>query len=116
MSSRALDPADLSLSQAAVARVRALVKAEGKPGLMLRVSVSGGGCSGFQYGFDLDAETSSDDLVLDQDGVVLVVDEASLDILKGSRIDFTETLMASAFVVNNPNASSTCGCGTSFSL
>ena len=116
MSSRALDPADLSLSPAAAQRVRTLLEAEGKPGLMFRVSVSGGGCSGFQYGFDLETETGSDDLILDRDGVVLVVDESSLDILKGSQVDFTETLMASAFVVNNPNTSSTCGCGTSFSL
>lgn len=116
MSSRALDPTDLSLSPAAAQRVRTLIDAEGKPGLMFRVSVSGGGCSGFQYGFDLETESSSDDLILDRDGVVLVVDESSLDILKGSQVDFTETLMASAFVVNNPNASSTCGCGTSFSL
>lgn len=116
MSFRALDPADLSLSPAAAQRVRTLLETEGKPGLMFRVSVSGGGCSGFQYGFDLETKANSDDLILDQDGVVLVVDEASLDILKGSQIDFTETLMASAFVVNNPNASSTCGCGTSFSL
>lgn len=116
MSSRALDPADLSLSPAAAQRVRTLLEAEGKPGLMFRVSVSGGGCSGFQYGFDLETESGSDDLILDRDGVVLVVDESSLDILKGSQVDFTETLMASAFVVNNPNASSTCGCGTSFSL
>lgn len=116
MTPRSFDPQDLSLTPAAYARVRTLMEAEGRQGLMFRVSVSGGGCSGFQYGFDFDTELREDDRALNQDGVMVVIDEASLDILRGSQVDFTETMMAAAFVVNNPNATSTCGCGTSFSI
>ena len=116
MTPRALDPQDLSLTPAACARVRILAEAEEREGLMFRVSVSGGGCSGFQYGFDFDTDVHDDDSVLNQDGVRLIVDEASLDVLRGSQVDFTETLMAATFVVKNPNATSTCGCGTSFSI
>lgn len=116
MTSRALNPHDLSLTPAACARVRTIAETEGREGLMFRVSVSGGGCSGFQYGFDFDTDVHDDDSILDQGGVTLIIDEASLDILRGSQVDFTETLMAAAFVVKNPNATSTCGCGTSFSI
>ncbi|HAP99411.1 MAG TPA: iron-sulfur cluster insertion protein ErpA, partial [Rhodospirillum rubrum] len=84
--------------------------------LMLRVTVSGGGCSGFSYGFDLERTTAEDDLLFEQHGVRVVIDEASLDLLHGSEIDYTDDLMAAAFTVRNPNATSTCGCGTSFSI
>jgi len=106
----------LTISERAAARVRELMDAEGNPALMLRVQVSGGGCSGFQYGFDLDTTVRDDDRVLEQHGVKVVIDEASLDLLQGSEIDFVENLMAAAFEVRNPNATSTCGCGSSFAI
>ncbi|MFA7431936.1 MAG: iron-sulfur cluster insertion protein ErpA [Rhodospirillaceae bacterium] len=110
------DAADVALTLSAANRVRVLMEAEGNPGLMLRVTVAGGGCSGFQYGFDLDTATQDDDRVLEQHGVKLVVDEASLDLLRGSEIDFIEDLMGAAFQIRNPQATSTCGCGNSFAV
>lgn len=109
-------PSDVVLTANAAARVRTLMEAEGNPALMLRVTVSGGGCSGFQYGFDLDTAAQADDLVLEQHGVKVVIDEASMDLLRGSEIDFVEDLMAAAFTIRNPQATSTCGCGNSFAL
>jgi len=108
--------AGLSVTESAARRVRTLIDAEGDPTLMLRVAVSGGGCSGFQYGFDLDTAVADDDRVLERHGVKVVIDEASLDLLAGSEVDYVEDLMGAAFVVRNPNATSTCGCGTSFSM
>jgi len=105
----------LSMTKAAAERVQALVKAEGNDALMLRLAVSGGGCSGFSYGFSLDADATGDDHVYQFHGAKLVIDEASLDLLKGAEIDYVRDLMASSFRINNPNATSTCGCGTSFS-
>lgn len=106
----------LVVTESAAARVRALVESEGNPDLMLRISVSGGGCSGFQYAFDLDTAVEEDDHVLDQHGVKVVIDEASLELLAGSEVDFVEDLMAAAFQIRNPQATSTCGCGTSFAM
>jgi iron-sulfur cluster insertion protein len=106
----------LTITAAAAARVQALAKAQGNPDLMLRIAVSGGGCSGFQYGFDLDTKVEEGDRVLEQHGVKVVIDEASLDLLAGSEVDFVEDLMAAAFQIRNPNATATCGCGTSFAL
>jgi iron-sulfur cluster insertion protein len=106
----------LSMTESAAARVRTLIAQDGKPNLMLRLTVSGGGCAGFQYGFDLDAAVNDDDTVADFHGVRLVVDEASLDLLQGSVVDYVEDLMGAAFVVKNPNATSTCGCGSSFAV
>ncbi len=106
----------LTVTEAAAARVRALVESEGNPALMLRIAVSGGGCSGFQYGFDLDTAVEEDDRILEQHGIKVVIDEASLDLLAGSEVDFVEDLMAAAFQIRNPNATSTCGCGTSFAM
>lgn len=106
----------LRVSESAARRIQELVTAEKNPALMLRLSVSGGGCSGFQYGFDLDTTVQEDDRVLEQHGVKVVVDETSLELLAGSEIDFVEDLMAASFQVRNPNAASTCGCGTSFAL
>lgn len=110
------EQADVVITENAAARVRALITAEGNPALMLRVQVSGGGCSGFQYGFDLDTEVQEDDRVIEAHGVRVVIDEASLDLLRGSEVDYVEDLMAAAFQIRNPNATSTCGCGSSFAV
>lgn len=107
---------DLSLSPAAARRVAQLATLEGKPGLMLRITVSGGGCQGFQYAFSFDDQTASDDRVFERDGSKLVTDETSLDLLAGAEIDFVEDLMGAYFQVKNPNATSSCGCGTSFAV
>lgn len=106
----------LTMTPAAAARVLELAKTEAAPDVMLRVAVSGGGCSGFSYGFSLDSERTGDDRVFEFHGARLVVDETSLDLLKGSQVDFVDDLMAKSFRITNPNAVSTCGCGTSFSL
>lgn len=106
----------VSMTPAAAARVQELLREEKNPDLMLRLAISGGGCSGFSYGFSLDGERTADDRVFEFHGAKLIVDETSLDLLNGSQIDFVDDLMAKSFRVINPNASSTCGCGTSFSL
>lgn len=106
----------VAMTAAAAARVKALATSEGNPDLMLRLAVSGGGCSGFSYGFSLDAATAADDRIYDSHGAKLVIDETSLELLKGGEIDYVEDLLASSFRVTNPNAKSTCGCGTSFSI
>ena len=114
-----IGPADgrhVVLTASAARRVAALRQAEGDDGLMLRVSVSGGGCSGFQYGFTFDGDAHEDDHRFERDGVVLLVDDVSLDLLNGSEIDFVEELIGASFQVRNPNASSSCGCGTSFAV
>ena len=106
---------DVTLSEAAARRIRAIGEAEGRP-VMLRVAVEGGGCSGFQYQFDLVDETEHDDLVVERDGARALVDVVSLVLLKGSEIDFVEELVGAQFRVRNPNAKSSCGCGVSFSI
>ncbi len=106
----------VSLSASAAKRVAWLLVQEGKPGLMLRVSVSGGGCSGFQYGFAFDDTVNPDDRTFERDGVTAVIDEVSLDLLAGSEIDYVEELVGASFQVKNPNAASSCGCGSSFSI
>jgi iron-sulfur cluster insertion protein len=106
----------VSLTENAARRVKKLREMEGNPQLMLRLSVSGGGCSGFSYGFSLDDQKTEDDQTFEFYDVTLVVDTVSLDLLAGSTIDFVEDLVGSAFAVKNPNATSTCGCGTSFSV
>jgi iron-sulfur cluster assembly accessory protein len=105
----------LTLSPRAARRITEIVRAEDKL-LMLRVAVSGGGCSGFQYGFVLDDTRNDDDLVVERDGAAVVVDPVSLEFLKGAEIDFVDNLMGRSFQVKNPNAKSSCGCGTSFSI
>jgi iron-sulfur cluster insertion protein len=107
---------EVSLTAAAARRIGVLAAAEGNPGLMLRLAVSGGGCSGFQYGFSFDDTRNEDDLVFERDGVKLLVDQTSIDLLGGAEIDFVEDLVGSSFQVRNPNASSSCGCGSSFSV
>lgn len=105
-----------SVSASAAKRIAALKAAEGKPGLMMRVAVSGGGCSGFKYEFNLDGALNPDDRVFEKDGEKVVVDETSLEFLGNAELDFKEDLMGSYFAVTNPNAKSSCGCGASFSV
>lgn len=107
--------AALVFTAAAARKVHELIVEEGNPGLKLRVYISGGGCSGFQYGFTFDEDTAEDDLAIDRDGVTLVVDPLSLQYLTGAEIDYAESFSGSQFVIRNPNARSTCGCGSSFS-
>ncbi|MQX36281.1 iron-sulfur cluster insertion protein ErpA [Roseospira navarrensis] len=110
-------PDALAITPACAARVKTLIDGEGgDPALMLRVIVDGGGCSGFQYRFDLDRTVAEDDRVFAEHGIRLVIDEASLELLGGSVVDYVEDLMAAAFTIRNPNATATCGCGTSFSV
>ena len=108
--------AQLVFSDQAANKVRALIKEEDNEGLRLRVFVSGGGCSGFEYGFTFDDEIEEDDVEIENRGVSLVVDVLSFEYLAGSSIDYLEDLQGSRFVVINPNATSTCGCGNSFSI
>jgi iron-sulfur cluster insertion protein len=106
---------ELTLSSSAAQRIHAIGKAEGKA-LMLRVAVDGGGCSGFQYQFDLVEAAQPDDLKIERDGAAALVDEMSLVLLKGSEIDFVDELSGAEFKVRNPNAKSSCGCGVSYSI
>lgn len=104
------------VTDAAFQRLAEIIEAENAAGSHLRVAVLGGGCSGFQYKFELDAETAEDDVVLSKDGVSVVIDAVSLPFLSGAVIDFKRELIGDRFAVENPNAASTCGCGTSFSV
>jgi len=106
---------DIALSPSAAARVAAIAERQDKPAI-LRLSVEGGGCAGFQYRFGLDDKMEADDVAVERDGVTLVVDPLSLDLVRGSVVDFVESLGGAAFRVTNPNAASGCGCGTSFSV
>src|SRR5512143_1652466 len=106
----------LIFSDAAAHKVRELIAEENNPNLKLRVYISGGGCSGFQYGFTFDEQRADDDLALVKDGVTLVVDPLSLQYLMGAEIDYAENLHGAQFVIRNPNAKTTCGCGSSFSV
>ena len=109
-------PAPVGLSERAAARVAQLIEQQGNPALKLRLTVSGGGCSGFQYGFDFDDAQKPDDIVVERDGVTMLVDSMSLLYLMGSEVDFVEDLVGASFQVVNPNASSSCGCGSSFAI
>jgi len=109
-------PMQVTLTASAAKRVAALKIQENTPDAFLRLAVSGGGCSGFQYGFSFDTAKSADDRVFECDGVALVIDEVSLDLVKGAEIDFVEDMMGASFQVRNPNAASSCGCGNSFSV
>ncbi len=108
-------PEPLAFTENAAAKVRQLIEEEGNPGLKLRVFVTGGGCSGFQYGFTFDEAVNEDDTSLQKGGVTLLVDPMSLQYLTGAEIDYQEHVEGAQFVIKNPNASSTCGCGSSFS-
>ena len=104
----------LEFTAAAAAKVRELIAEEGNPGLKLRAYIQGGGCSGFQYGFD--EERGEDDLAVETDGVTLLVDPLSLQYLMGAEVDYSESLHGAQFVIRNPNARTTCGCGSSFTV
>ena len=106
---------DVTLSPSAATRIQAIAAREGRP-VMLRVAVEGGGCSGFQYQFDLVDEAQPDDLKVERDGAAALVDVVSLALLKGSEIDFVDELAGAEFRIRNPNAKSSCGCGVSFSI
>jgi len=110
------NPATINLSARAVQKVRELVTEEENAELKLRVYITGGGCSGFQYGFSFDELAAEDDALIEAGGVTVVVDPMSFQYLVGSEVDYTEGLEGSRFVVNNPNATATCGCGSSFSI
>jgi iron-sulfur cluster assembly accessory protein len=107
--------ASVTLSDRAARRIAQILKSEAQPA-MLRLAVTGGGCSGFQYNFALDDARTDDDLVLEKDGATVLIDPVSLDFLQGAEIYFTDDLIGQAFKVNNPNATASCGCGTSFSV
>ena len=108
-------PAPLVFTEAAAAKVKQLIDEEGNPELKLRVFVTGGGCSGFQYGFTFDEATNDDDTTMQKGGVTLLIDPMSLQYLMGAEIDYQENIEGAQFVIKNPNATSTCGCGSSFS-
>ena len=109
-------PMPLLFTDSAANKVRELIQEEGNPELKLRVFVTGGGCSGFQYGFTFDETANGDDAVMEKNGVTLLIDPMSYQYLVGAEIDYTEGLEGSQFVIKNPNATSTCGCGSSFSV
>lgn len=106
----------LSIGDGAVQRIQALIENEGNPDLKLRIGVTGGGCSGFQYTFGLDDKVGDDDVTFERDGIQVVVDEVSLPFVSGATLDFKTDLMGQYFTMDNPNAESTCGCGSSFSV
>ena len=109
------DMTDVTLTESAAARINAILAKQ--PGAeLLRVSVDGGGCSGFSYKFDFAERVNEDDLVVERDGARVAIDEMSLEFLRGSEIDFSTELIGAAFKINNPNATAACGCGTSFSV
>ena len=116
MTAETFVPQTVVVTDSAVNKVRSLVEEEANPDLKLRVFVTGGGCSGFQYGFTFDELTADDDAIVDVDGVTVVVDSMSYPYLMGATVDYEEGLAGSKFVVTNPNAATTCGCGSSFSI
>jgi len=115
-SGHASAPVPLRFTPAAAAKVRELIAEEGNPALKLRVYIQGGGCSGFQYGFEFDEGQNEDDLAIVTDGATLLVDPLSLQYLIGAEVDYSESLAGAQFVIRNPNAKTTCGCGSSFTV
>ena len=109
-------PSPIIFSDSAASKVSELILEEDNPNLKLRVFVSGGGCSGFQYGFSFDETAGEDDTVVEKDGVSLLIDPMSIQYLVGAEIDYEEGLEGARFVIRNPNATATCGCGSSFSV
>lgn len=109
-------PDPLQFTDAAANKVRDLIEDEGNDQLMLRVFISGGGCSGFQYGFTFDEQQADGDTIIEKGGVKLLIDPMSIQYLTGAEIDYTEGIEGAQFVIRNPNASTTCGCGSSFSV
>lgn len=106
----------VELSDSAVKQIKVMIEKEQNPKLMFRLSVLGGGCSGFQYDFSLDDKHFDDDIIFEKEGVKLVTDETSLELLNGSIVDYEKALIGASFKIKNPNAASSCGCGTSFSI
>lgn len=106
----------VQFSDSAARKVKELITEEENPELKLRVYISGGGCSGFQYGFTFDEETNDGDMEIQNDGVTMLVDPMSLQYLMGAQVDYVENLQGAQFVIRNPNATTTCGCGSSFSV
>jgi iron-sulfur cluster insertion protein len=104
------------VTESAARRIAVLRAQEEAEKAFLRIAVSGGGCSGFQYGLTFDEQRNEDDFVFERDGVAVVVDDVSLGLLNGAEVDFVEDLMGASFRINNPNAASSCGCGNSFSI
>lgn len=109
-------PAGVGLSESAVKQLSSLIEAEGNNDQMLRITVNGGGCSGFTYSFDFDDKSNDDDKTFETDGVKVVVDVASLEFIDGAVLNFVESLGGTHFTLENPNATSSCGCGSSFSV
>ncbi len=106
---------DVGLTESAARRIAWVLSQDEYKGRMLRISVSGGGCSGFQYGFTFDDSRNEGDLVIDRDGALVLIDDVSLDLLRGSVIDYTEDMIGASFAIKNPQAKNACGCGNSFS-
>ncbi len=106
----------INIGPGAVKRIGELIAAEGNPAMMLRIGITGGGCSGFQYNFSLDSEIHDDDRIFEEGGIKVVTDETSIPFVAGATLDFKTDLMGAYFSVDNPNADSTCGCGSSFSV
>ena len=106
----------ITVTESAARRIALLKQQEQAAGAFLRIAVSGGGCSGFQYGLSFDDQRNPDDAEFERDGVAVVVDDVSLDLLNGAEVDFVEDLMGASFQIRNPNAASSCGCGNSFSI
>ena len=113
---KVIEGATVGFTESAANKVKKLVEEEKNPNLKLRVSVDGGGCSGFQYAFAFDENVADDDTVVEVNGATMIVDVTSMQYLNGSEVDYLEGLEGARFVVNNPNAKSTCGCGSSFSV
>ena len=111
-----VEPAGIELSTSAVGKIRELLVEENNTALRLRIYVTGGGCSGFSYGFAFEEQTAEDDNLFDRDGVGVVVDPMSFAYLAGARVDFEDGLEGARFIISNPNAKTTCGCGSSFSV
>jgi iron-sulfur cluster insertion protein len=106
----------IEITESAITKIADILAEENNPLVKLRTFVQGGGCSGFQYGFTLDEETNEDDFVIEKPGVTILVDAMSMQYLQGATIDYKEDVMSSSFVIQNPQAQSTCGCGSSFSI
>jgi iron-sulfur cluster insertion protein len=106
----------ITLTESALAKISDILAEENNPALKLRTFVQGGGCSGFSYGFMLDEEQNEDDFIIDNTGATVLIDSMSMQYMQGATIDYKEELMGSNFVINNPNATTTCGCGSSFAV
>ena len=113
---KVIEGATVGFTDSAANKVKALIEEEKNPDLKLRVSVDGGGCSGFQYAFAFDEKVNDDDTVIEKNGATMLVDVTSMQYLNGAEVDYLEGLEGARFIVNNPNAESTCGCGSSFSI